>query len=61
MKKYRVTVKYGDPGKSLNLSTQITVEAENQSTAMNLAVNKFKASNPTCRNKDAIATNAKEI
>ncbi len=52
MNKYRVTIKYGDPGKSKLSSQTITVEAESDSTAMRLAEAKFKNSNSAYRNKE---------
>jgi hypothetical protein len=59
--KYRVTVKYGNPGGPLNTSTTITVEASSESVAMSLAISKFKASNSSNRNKDVEAVKIEEL
>jgi hypothetical protein len=61
MKKYRVTVKYGKPGEFKHSTQQITVEAESDSSAMQLAVSKFKNSNPAYRNMDAEAVQVQQI
>ena len=61
MNKYRVTVKYGKPGENKNASQQIVVEAESDSTAMQLAVSKFKASNAAYRNMEAEAVKVQRI
>lgn len=61
MKKYRVTVKYGKPGEYKHNSQDITIEAGSESTAMELAINKFKASNSAYRNMEAIAVKTKEL
>ncbi|UCV03869.1 hypothetical protein [Dechloromonas denitrificans] len=61
MTKYRVTIKYGNPGEYKNASQYITVEAESESTAMQLAVNKFKSSNAAYRNKEAEAVKIEKI
>ena len=52
MNKYRVTIKYGDPGKYKHSSTTVDVEAESDSTAMRLAESKFKNSNGAYKNKE---------
>lgn len=52
MKKYRVTIKYGDPGKSKLSTRTITVEAPDSSSAMVLAVNSFKNSSSSYKNKE---------
>lgn len=61
MTKYRVTIKYGNPGEHKSASQYITVEAESESTAMQLAVNKFKSSNAAYRNKEAEAVKIEKI
>lgn len=61
MNKYRVTLKYGDPGKYKNSSQSITVEAESDSTAMKLAENKFKNSNSTYKNKEVDIVKVEKI
>lgn len=61
MAKYRVTIKYGNPGEHKNTSQNITVDAESESTAMQLAVNKFKSSNAAYRNKEAEAVKIEKI
>jgi len=51
MNKYRVTIKYGDPGKYKHSSTTVDVEAESDSTAMRLAESKFKKAVATLKAK----------
>jgi len=52
MTKYVVKLKYGNPGEYKNTSQSVTVEADSESTAMQLAINKFKNSNSTYKNKE---------
>lgn len=61
MAKFRVTVKYGNPGEYKNTSQDVTVEAGSESVAMELAVNKFKNSNAAYRNKEVDVVRIKEI
>jgi len=61
MNKYRVTVKYGKPGQPKYSSQRITVEAESDYTAMELAINKFKNSNLAYREMEAEATKVERI
>jgi hypothetical protein len=61
MAKFRVTVKYGDPGKPKSTSQDITVEAGSESVAMQLAVNQFKNSNSAYRNKEADVVKIKQL
>lgn len=61
MQKYRVTVKYGNPGQYLSNSQTVIVEASSDATAMRLAVNKFKTSNPSYANKEAEAVKVEEL
>jgi hypothetical protein len=61
MAKFRVTIKYGDPGEFKHNSQEITVEAGSEAVAMELAVNRFKNSNAAYRNKDAEVVRIKEI
>jgi len=61
MAKFRVTVKYGNPGQYKNTSQDITVEAGSESTAIQLAPNVFRNSNPTYRDKDVEVVKVKEI
>lgn len=52
MAKFRVKLKYGDPGKYKHDSQTIDVEADSEHSAEQVAVNKFKNSNSTYRNKE---------
>jgi len=53
MAKYKVSLKYGNPGQPQNTTTTVDVEASSESTAMTLAINKFKTSNgSTYLNRD---------
>lgn len=61
MAKYRVTVKYGNPGAYKNSTQSITVEAGSESVAMELAVNKFKNSNAAYQNKEVDVVKTEEI
>lgn len=61
MNKYRVTVKYGDPGKFKNSSQNITVEAESDLAAMRLAEAKFKNSNSAYKNKEVDVVKVEKI
>jgi hypothetical protein len=61
MPKFRVTVKYGDPGKTKNSSQDVTVEAGSESVAMQLAANQFRNSNSTYRDKEVDVVRIKEI
>jgi hypothetical protein len=61
MNKYRVTLKYGDPGKYKHNSQSVTVEAESDSTAMRLAESKFKNSNSTYKNKEVDIVKVEKI
>ena len=60
MAKYRVTVKYGNPGEYKHNSQTFTVEAGSESTAM-LAVSKFKNSNSAYTNKEVDVVKVEEI
>jgi hypothetical protein len=61
MAKYRVKIKYGNPGESKNNTQTVDVEAGSESAAMQLAINKFKNSNSTYANKDVDVVEIKEI
>lgn len=61
MGKYRVTIKYGNPGEFKSSSQDIVVEAGSESVAMQLAPNKFKNSNSAYRNKEVDVVKVKEI
>lgn len=61
MPKFRVTVKYGDPGKPKNTSQDIMVEAGSETVAMQLAANKFRNSNAAYRDKEVDVVRIKEI
>ena len=61
MAKYRVKIKYGNPGEYKHNSQTVDVEAGSESTAMQLAVNKFKNSNSAYKNKDVDVVEIKEI
>lgn len=61
MAKYQVKIKYGDPGKYKNTTQTVVVEAESESTAMKLAINKFKNSNSTYANKEVDVVEIKKI
>lgn len=55
MAKYAVFIKYGQPGKPKSSGQTVYVEAESESTAMKLAVTKFKNSNASYAKVDAVA------
>jgi hypothetical protein len=55
MKKYRVKIVYGDPGKHKSNYKYIEVQAESDATAITLAIAKFKNSNSAYLNKEAEA------
>ncbi|WP_153114538.1 hypothetical protein [Rhodocyclus tenuis] len=61
MKKYRVTIKYGNPGKVPNSTQNITVEAEDETTARLIAPNKFRSSNAAYINKEAMVVKIEKI
>jgi len=61
MAKYEVKLKYGNPGKDKHDSQTVTVEANSESVAMELAVSKFKNSNAIYKNKEVDVINIKEI
>ncbi len=61
MVKYRVKIKYGNPGEHKNSSQTINVEAEDEKTAMELAINKFKSSNPSNRDKEVVVVGIEKI
>lgn len=61
MAKFRVSIKYGDPGKSKSSSRDVTVEAGSESVAMQLAVNQFKNSSSSYRNKEVDVVRIKQI
>ena len=61
MAKYRVTVKYGNPGEYKHNSQTFSVEAGSESTAMQLAVSKFKNSNSAYTNKEVDVVKVEEI
>jgi hypothetical protein len=61
MAKYRVTIKYGDPGDYKHNSQDITVEAGSESVVMQSAANKFRNSNSAYRNKEVGVVKIKEI
>ena len=61
MPKFRVTVKYGDPGKTKSTSQDITVDAGSESVAMQLAANQFRNSNAAYRNKEVDVVRIKEL
>lgn len=52
MNKYRVSIKFGDPGKSKSNAQTIMVEAESDATAMRLAEAKFRNSSSSYKNKE---------
>ena len=60
MKKYSVTVKYGDPGKLKTNSQTVNVEAESDTSAMRLAVAKLKNSNAIYVGKEFDAIEVQE-
>jgi hypothetical protein len=61
MAKYKVTLKYGEPGEYKHSSQTVTVEASSESVAMELAVNKFKNSNAAYKNKEVDVVKAEEV
>lgn len=61
MGKFRVTIKYGDSGKSMSSSRDITVEAGSESVAMSLAVNQFKSSSSSYANKEVVVVKIKAL
>jgi hypothetical protein len=61
MAKFRVTIKYGDPGKSKNNSRDVTVEAGSESVAMQLAVNQFKSSASSYGSKEVDVVKIKAL
>ncbi|MDY0134078.1 MAG: hypothetical protein RBS14_00105 [Atribacterota bacterium] len=61
MAKYRVKIKYGNPGEHKLSSQSVTVEAGSESTAMQLAISKFKNSNAAYRNKEVEVDKIEEI
>lgn len=52
MAKFRVTIKYGNPGQYKHNSQDITVEAGSESSAIQLALSVFRNSNSTYRDKE---------
>lgn len=61
MAKFRVTVKYGDPGKTKNASQEISVEAGSEAVAVQLAPNVFRNSNSAYRNKEVDVVKVKQV
>jgi hypothetical protein len=61
MAKYRLKIKYGNPGEQKNSSQSVTVEAGSESTAMQLAISKFKNSNAAYRTKEVEVVKIEEI
>lgn len=61
MATYRVKIAYGNPGQHKSNHQQITVEAESDAVAMELAINKFKNSNSAYRNKEVDAVDVRKI
>ena len=61
MAKYSVTLKYGNPGEYKHSSQTVTVEANSESVAMELAINKFKNSNAAYKNKEVEVVKIEEI
>jgi len=59
MTKYVVKLKYGNPGECKNNSQSVTVQSDSESTAMQLAINKFKNSNSTYKNKEVYVVDIK--
>ena len=61
MTKYRVTLKYGNPGEYKHSSQTVTVEANSDTVAKELAVNKFKNSNAAYKNKEVDVVDIDEV
>lgn len=61
MSRFEVLLKYGDPGKSKNNSQTVVVEADSESVAMRLAVNKLKNSNAAYRDKEIEPAKVKKL
>lgn len=61
MAKFRVTLKYGDPGKYKHSSQSVTVEAGSEEVAMQLAINQFRNSNAVYGNKEIDVAKIEEI
>lgn len=61
MNKYKVKLKYGNHGEFKHNSCSENVEAEDESIAAMLAVNKFKNSNAAYKNKDVDVCEIKKI
>lgn len=61
MARYRVRIKYGNPGEYKHNSQTVDVDAGNDSTAAQLAVSKFKNSNSAYKGKDVEVVDIKEI
>lgn len=53
--KFKVKIKCGNPGEYKHGSHEIVVECENESVAIDMAINKFKNSNAVNRNKECDA------
>ena len=61
MARFRVTVKYGDPGKPKTSTRDITVDAGSESVAMQLAVNQLRNSGSSYRDKEVDVVKIKEL
>lgn len=61
MSRYEVLLKYGDPGKTKNNSQAVVVEADSESVAMQLAVNKLRNSNAAYRAKEIDPVKIKKL
>jgi len=61
MTKYRVKIKYGNPGEYKHNSQTFVVRAESESAAGQLAINNFKNSDPAYKNKDVDVVEIEKI
>jgi len=59
MKRYEVHLKYGNQGQSKNNGQTVFVEAESDSTAIQIAINKLRNSNSAYRDKEIVADKVK--
>lgn len=59
MAKYRVSYRFEDPNTGSGFSNAITVEAESEATAIQLAEQKIRANNSQARGKNFLLTGIK--
>lgn len=52
MSKFNVTLKYGNPGEYKHNSQVVSVEADSEAVAIQLAINKLRNSNSVYRDKE---------